>query len=386
MTDEQTLKQYDDWLVDNSECAALVMQQWLQSVEGKKAVFFPPTYLKPDGMKQEDWTGYNLDRLESVCQIDSVGSQANRMEPIFKRQAYSELVPQVIIEAGDKKVNLLDAGHRAADAIVRFAAGLSQEFADAFRALGEGNAEPMAKIAPTSLVFGMWDSRASQVKVPRVVRSVVRAYQIDVLHRSATYVPPVDYVGVGLLDPPTDKKQQDSLSEQGLSHAPASWSHGGIRLAEKGEIRRDATLNLEALRALGAASENASGTSTKEPAEPSPTLKLRRYILGLSLVSFTAPQETFLREGCQLVPDRERHQSTEWNLIHHDGSRVPFSVSHDGALAYARAAANAFVVGPNRKAAFTASAAKGELSKTKDERKAGRRRGATKPRSEDSDA
>ena len=35
-------------------------------------------------MREEDWTGYNIDRFEdgaSVCQIDSVGSQANRIEP-----------------------------------------------------------------------------------------------------------------------------------------------------------------------------------------------------------------------------------------------------------------------------------------------------------------
>ena len=48
------------------------------------------------------------------------------MEPIFKREPYNSLVPQVIIEAGERRVNLLDAGHRAADAIVRFS-GLAVE-------------------------------------------------------------------------------------------------------------------------------------------------------------------------------------------------------------------------------------------------------------------
>ena len=43
------------------------------------------------------------------------------MEPIFKKEPYSELVPQVKItlKNGDE-VHLLDAGHRAADAVIRF--------------------------------------------------------------------------------------------------------------------------------------------------------------------------------------------------------------------------------------------------------------------------
>jgi hypothetical protein len=46
-------------------------------VEGNDAVIFPPTYAKPERMRDEDWTGYNIDRFEdgsTVGQIDSVGS------------------------------------------------------------------------------------------------------------------------------------------------------------------------------------------------------------------------------------------------------------------------------------------------------------------------
>ncbi|MCJ7797868.1 MAG: type I-U CRISPR-associated RAMP protein Csb1/Cas7u, partial [Thermoleophilia bacterium] len=113
MSDERIdVTQFDDWLKDDSDVAALVMRQWLEPVEGKDAVIFPPTYAKPERMKEEDWTGYNIDRFDdgsSVCQIDSVGSQANRMEPIFKREKYKHLVPQVVIKAGEREVHLLDA-------------------------------------------------------------------------------------------------------------------------------------------------------------------------------------------------------------------------------------------------------------------------------------
>ena len=41
------VEQFDAWLNDNSDAAALTMRQWLESVEGKDAVIFPPTYAKP---------------------------------------------------------------------------------------------------------------------------------------------------------------------------------------------------------------------------------------------------------------------------------------------------------------------------------------------------
>src|SRR5437762_11774040 len=113
MNNDQKLERFDSWLTDEGEAAALTLRQWLIPVEGKDAVVFPPTYAAPDGRTREDWTGYNIDRFDggsNVCQIDSVGAQANRIEPIFKRIRYKKLVPQVVIKAGDKEVNLLDAG------------------------------------------------------------------------------------------------------------------------------------------------------------------------------------------------------------------------------------------------------------------------------------
>lgn len=362
MSDEPViaLDSSDSWLADDSPAAALVMRQWLVPVEGKDAVIFPPTYATPEGVRKEDWPGYNIDPSGrgTVCQIDSVGSQANRMEPIFKRKEYRNLVPQVVIKAGDKEVNLLDAGHRAADAIVRFS-DLAPELEKAFRAWrGYGDAGPLARIAPTSLVFGAWDSRDTQAKLPRVVRSVIRAFQVDMLHRSAQYT---TIAGEILEGGEAEVAVTGPKAELGLAHVPAVRTHGGVLV--HGEIRRDAALNLAAIRALGAGADDKDGQAA---------LLLRRYILGLSLVCFTAPQETFLREGCQLVPDTTR--PSEWELVRHDGRREPWGLAHDRALAYAAAAAKAFGVVKSRTAQFDLKGARDELGKPKQERKAARRR------------
>ncbi len=360
-----SIEQFDDWLKGDSSASALVMRQWLTPVEGKSAVIFPPTYATPVGMKETEWSGYNIDRLQdgsTVCQIDSVGSQANRMEPIFKRESYKNLVPRITITLDDVKVSLLDAGHRAADAVVRFSS-LRSELEKAFRSIRDnGNAEPLAKIAPTSIVFGSWDSRSTEVKLPRVVRSVIRAFKVDILHRSAQYTPPIRYVNAGVIDEPTEDSQKDALSQEGLRDNPASWKHGGVQIRAEGEVRRDAALNLAAIRALG--------TDDNEASER--TLNLRRYVLGLALVTFTAPQDTFLREGCQLVPDIER--PAEWELVHHDGRRDPLKLSHEAALAYARDVSRAFGVGEDKEAVFDKKFAQEYLAKSKKERKADKRR------------
>ncbi len=330
MSNENVLKQFDDWLKDDSKVAALVMRQRLKPVEeaafgdDEKAVIFPPTYASGDNESP-----YNIDRFEdgtSVCQIDSVGSQANRMEPIFKRDEYRKLVPQVFINRNpddDNPLSLLDAGHRAADAVVRFAFGSTADSDDPVEPLGQqlwnayeawhrrGDAENLARIAPTSIVFGCWDSRATQAKLPRIVRSVVRAYNVKELHRSAQYS---TIAGEILENGEAEVTTTGPKAELGLAHVPAVKTHGGVEVY--GEIRRDAMINLVALRSLGVSPKD---EDEKAEDKVERELQLRRYILGLALVALTEPQDGFLREGCHLVPDMD--QPAQWSLVKHDGSK-----------------------------------------------------------------
>jgi CRISPR-associated protein Csb1 len=325
------LDNFDTWL-DDSGPAALVLRQSLMPVEGHDAVLFPATFAA-----SEDKTfkgGYNIDEFpegKNVCLIDSVGAQANRIEPLFARKEYAPLIPQVIIQAGDKKVNLLEAGHRAGDAIVRCSA-LQQELRNAFRAVQKGDAEPLAKIAPTSIVFGAWDSRDTQAKLPRLIASTIRAFDVQELTRSAQYIPATAYVADGLLEEPADKPTKDAYVVRGFVHVPASGSHGGV--IATGGVRRNASLHLAALRFLTVHEDEAR------------TRTLRRYIFGLSLIAFTYPVCGYLRQGCNLVLDPETEP--EFKMVYSDGRRADVALNHLEALAYAQVAAQAFGINLER--------------------------------------
>ncbi len=347
----------DQWATDPNGPVALHLKQKLLPVEGEGGVIFPPTYAD---------IGYNIDMLSDgtkVATIDSVGSQANRMEPMFKQADYAALIPQIEIEyAQDKRVSILEVGHRLGDALIR-SSELKDEAQAAFKALlDSGNAQPIAKLAPTSLVFGVWDSRDTYAKLPRLVQSVIRAWGVDTLTRSAQYNPPIDYSALDVFSDEEKAKQEGDpkspLAKRGFVHVPSGAAPGGI-VCRNG-IEQDITINLIALRRLQA--------ETSED-----TVKLRRYLLGLSLVAATAPLDGFLRQGCLLVPAT----TASWQVIARDGQHSEAStLTHDLAKGYATAKATAFGVGAsrtgNQAVMFKKDLAKTDATVTKDKATGGK--------------
>lgn len=338
------LNRIEGWLAEDGP-AALTIREHLMPVEGQDGVLFPATFAA-----SEDKTfkgGYNIDAFAdgtNICLVDSVGSQANRIEPIFMRGEYAALVPQVTINAG-RKINLLEAGHRAGDAIAR-CSSLQEELQQCFKAAARGNCEPLAKIAPTSLVFGVWDSRDTQTKLPRLIISTIRAYNVKELRRSAQFIPATEYVAEGLLDDPAgDKKVQDEYAKRGFVHVPASWTPGGV--IATGGVRRDASLHLAALRTIFA--ENEARTAA-----------LRKYIFGLAITAFTYLGSGYLRQGCNLVLDPDKGR--EFKAVYADGRRVDTAVTHAEALEFAKTTAAGFVVGDSIEVAFEKERAKADLA------------------------
>jgi CRISPR-associated protein Csb1 len=335
--------QHDAWLDPQAGPVALTMRQELQPALGDDAVFFPPTFAPAEG--SDAAPDYLID--EDVALVDTVGSQANRMEPLFKNEPYASLVPQARVRVGRREVNLLDAGHRAADALVRFSekwSALKSAFEDI---RDRGDATKLARMAPTSVVFGAWDSRDTQAKLPRLVGSTIRAEGVRKHTRSAQFFSSFEKEEIEDLGPAR------ALSDVGLNDAPSGRGPGGITASN---IRRDAVLNLVALRSLRATSD----TETR---------KLQRYILGLALVAFACEQDGFLREGCLLVPHEDKPAETK--VVTRQGKREPVSLSSADVLEYAKLAAAEFGVGEDWTATFDRETAKASMEK-RGEKKAGK--------------
>lgn len=350
----------DNWL-DPKGPVALVLKQHLEPVEGEGGVFFPPTYADlPEN--------YNIDTLSDgtkVVTVDSVGSQANRMEPVFVTDPdLAGLVPDIRIEIeGGKTISILEAGHRLGDAIVR-SSGLKDDAHEAFTAFQkEGDASKLARLGPTSIVFGAWDSRDTQAKLPRLLQSVIRAWDIDRLTRSAQYVPAVDYSALDVFSAEDKEKSEGNakspLAQRGFVAVPAPDAHGGV--VARGPILRDVTINLIALRRLTASGD---------------TRALQRYILGLALVAATEPMDGFLRQGCLLVPKVPAEGG--WQQVARTGERTPVPLDSTQARALAKRWADAFGVGPSRTVQFGKDLAKADLVEkdgAKAKAKAGRKAG-----------
>ena len=346
---------------------ALCLKQKLLPVEGEGAVFFPPTYAVEEGKSP-----YSIDTRADgtkVCTVDSVGSQANRIEPIFKIAGVGEaenllakLVPQIDIVFGNqKKISILDAGHRLGDAIIRVSKSdsfdLPRAAKEAFEEFLRGDATAIAKLAPTSLVFGVWDSRETQAKWPRVLQSVIRAWDVDVLTRSAVYAAPINYAADDLdvfdndIKEKAEKDGKRSESVRGFVNALATATHGGV--LARGPIQRDVTVNLIALRRL-------KGTDSTA---------LRRYILGLALVAAIEPLDGFLRAGCLLTPDPDR--KAQWEVVYRTGKRDPVTLDIKTVREFAQSSAGAFGKGPDHTVDLNVELAKEDIKKA--DKKKGRK-------------
>ncbi len=320
---EVEIEKYDSWLKEDGP-VALVIRQYLVPATQPDDIIFPPSYANPS-QKKGDPPVYNIDGdgAASVCVLDSIPSQANRLEPMFASDKYKTLVPQIQIKFKDELIrNLLEIGHRIADAAFR-GTQLGPTIKGALADFQKGNAVTLARLAPTSLVFGAWDSRDSQIKIPRLINSIIRARNVVQLRRSAQYTPAINYEREGLLPDGLAEKP----SEVGLADVPSVHVIGGVQV--NGEIVRDASLNLASLRCL-------RGTTSEE------TPKLQRYILGLCLTAMAAEPDLNLRQGCLLTLNPEKPSSSQ--LVTRSGQRTNCKLDPANVLGFVQIAAKQFGV------------------------------------------
>jgi CRISPR-associated protein Csb1 len=202
---------YDVLVRAAKTAAAFRCRRKLQPAGGEGDKVFPPTYeggvyavetrrvRRPDGK----WD-------EAVCVlVDSVQSQANRMEEAIQDAIDDGLiaVPYVTVDFSRtelldpvRRVTSLQAPHRLADAILRDSEWDGKPFREsskgiAIDAAGADFATPLFGLSPNTLVYGMWDSTGKKgglgTKFERAVVSEMFGVGAEVGIRSSSRIDPI---------------------------------------------------------------------------------------------------------------------------------------------------------------------------------------------------
>jgi CRISPR-associated protein Csb1 len=280
------------------------------------------------------------------CTMDSPQSHANRTEIAFRDDPdLLALVPQAEAKiprkpefADQSNTNLLALPHRVADFRVR-ASNQKVEAAKAIRAFANGNALPLLRFMPTSIVFGFWDSRAEgyQHKHSRILLSRIDAFDVVPCEKRSLYTGPYskdecasvvlgndnlaeELSGYDAKATDDDdktkaskeaKKWADKMAERGFSNALGSGL-GGV-FAER--IERLALISLTDISSIFCQPDSAqsvaeakSGTDKKAEPDEVLTNAARRYLLALALLAEGHPRSIGsyrLRSGCELLPSKK---------------------------------------------------------------------------------
>lgn len=331
--------------------AVIRIVETLEAAGGPDFPVFPPSYA---GENKSDGPRYDLNGIEwgevlrekstkdtkrtiryikraRHCTMDSPQSHANRTEVAFcEDESLRKLVPQASAKIPRKPeyaelpdANLLELPHRVADFRVR-ASDQKDEAAKVIKAFAKGNALPLLRFMPTSLLFGFWDSRAEgyQHKHSRILLTRIDAFGVVPCERHSIYNGPYskdecasvvldndNLAGdLAALDAEDDaesadlakkakeeaKKWADKMAERGFSNALASGL-GGV-FADR--IERLALISLTDIAGIFCFQEN-----TDNP-DKELTNAARRYLLALALLAEGYPRSKGsyrLRSGCELI-------------------------------------------------------------------------------------
>ena len=254
---------------------------------------------KDSATRLENDTTKVVRRIKSarLCAVDSPQSQANRMEPAFiEDDELRPLVPQATASipkrGNDGTESILTLPHRVADFRVRLS-NHAETVALAIKAFAKGDALPLLKTFPTSILFGFWDSRGQGTKHARILLSRIDAHNIIPCRRRSQYTGPYseDEFREVILD---HGKEAIRLSESGFTQTPGQ-SLGGILLDDRiGKIERISVLSLSDIARINCGN----------PHNLDQTNAARRYLFALAALAEGYERSKGshrLRSGCELI-------------------------------------------------------------------------------------
>ena len=343
------------------EHAALRRCRRLQPAGGVGDKLFPPTYpAERDGPPRHVFERRRVDDREVWCVlIDSVQSQANRMEEALLAAASEDAIPlpYVVVDFRDadlqplEQITSLDAPHRVYDAIIRDSLLNAAPFMESdqgrrLAAATPADATALLEISPAALLFGAWHSQGEGgglgAKFPRALVSEIMGIDTPVEEvvrdrrtgrtepqtagrRTGSRIDPLGVLRkVDVFKGPaaawsTDQKEAGRGAKK---VRPSEINHGNVTPTVTplgvtcAYAEHRAVLTLAGLRRLrfGSDERDAAG---------------RALLAALGLVALTEQDARgyALRSRCDLVCDG----AAELELVHADGSTEPVEIDRTAA-------------------------------------------------------
>lgn len=319
---------------------------------------FPPTYSPSEDRPRDERSPYATEQrinpdtgeIRECVLLDSVASQANRMELELLRARRAGLVDLPLLEARFDRDDLplkftvtsLEAPHRIADALFRDSRLDGKMFrqSDTGKLLdnaGAGNAAGIFGICPTALLFGFWDSTGPRgglgVKFQRAITSEIVGYDAVPGKKTASRIDPASIrAGVRPLYERADKSDEHphwTLEREqaaggnrprtlgrGSEGRPSEANHGNVTptISDGGFTISGAvqttTLSLAVIRRLRFPLNGGADSDAVVDAAA------RTVLTALGLAAGTmARTDTDLRSRCHLLPQNP----VVWELVGQPG-------------------------------------------------------------------
>ncbi|PPK72817.1 CRISPR-associated Csx4 family protein [Methylobacter tundripaludum] len=336
----------------NSGYSAIRLLAKLQPAAGPGSKVFPPSHSEG----KYAWEARRVEGGEVVRTVllDSVQSQANRMEQALKEAYISQRInfPLLAVDFGSHfadigEITTLDAPHRIADAIFRDSLLGDQKFPDtniakAYSAANQRNATALYQYCPHALIFGIWDSTGSAGglgnKFQRAVVSEIVGIKAEAGVLTSSRLDPLGIKTVDIYAMPdggwtTDKTlaETDKKGEP-VKIRPSEVNHSNIpptiKKSDKGDefilggvtidyARQTTVLSLPALRRLH------FPVNGEVSAQINTAARTVLAALGLAAIVHQLENGYDLRSRCLLIPEGKFN----FELVDNYGESKTFSLS-----------------------------------------------------------
>ncbi len=358
--------------------AAFRCRTVLQPAGGPGDKVFPPTYAEAVyAVEQRRLPGYEAP--VACVLLDSVQSQANRMEEALQDAVDAGRITVPVIEVDFSEAELLDpidrvtslqAPHRIADAILRDSLLDDKPFRQsaagkALDRVSARNATPLFDICPTALLLGMWDSTGPKgglgAKFPRAIVSEIIGIDVSFGTKTSSRIDPLQIArsagplyqsedaqeGVGwTLEAEQAKKEKGKPLTLGKDGRPSEANHGNV-VPSLSEMDKHTSLplaggvtiasaelltvlSLPALRRLCFPPKGQTWKPTPEQQARDEAGRTVLAALGLCAATLAAEKGLDLRSRCLLWPEHE----LQWEMLRQPGKPpVGYAVDADAALA-----------------------------------------------------